>query len=165
VGQAGTSVLFRATRICALMRDFKFQYIVLQLAKISGFSPIITTASLTNEISLQQLGATHVLSRDLSTPFLDSNIILIKLAASRSISGRPNWGSDYHLRQLILYIYVESTGSCKNGVCGLLKSVSRVSSSAAVVKASSSKPSFPLSVPLLRVLLGLGLRVDYFVGI
>ncbi|KAF8450258.1 chaperonin 10-like protein [Boletus edulis BED1] len=44
----------------------KFQYlppITIQLAKLSGFSPIITTASLHNKDFLISLGATHVLDR------------------------------------------------------------------------------------------------------
>ncbi|KAF9562755.1 medium-chain dehydrogenase/reductase like protein [Agrocybe pediades] len=40
---------------------------VLQFARLSGFSPIITTASLKNTAALKKLGATHVISRDLST--------------------------------------------------------------------------------------------------
>lgn len=39
---------------------------VLQLARLSGFSPIIATASLHNATHLQSLGATHVLDRQLS---------------------------------------------------------------------------------------------------
>ncbi|KAJ6477842.1 chaperonin 10-like protein [Mycena vitilis] len=38
----------------------------LQLAKLSGFSPIITTASAKNESFLKSLGATHVIDRSLS---------------------------------------------------------------------------------------------------
>jgi len=38
----------------------------IQLAKLSGFSPIITTASLRNQHLLHSLGATHVLDRRLS---------------------------------------------------------------------------------------------------
>ncbi len=38
---------------------------VIQVAKISGFSPIITTASLRNADFLQSLGATHVIDRNL----------------------------------------------------------------------------------------------------
>ncbi|RPD59687.1 GroES-like protein [Lentinus tigrinus ALCF2SS1-6] len=41
------------------------QYVV-QMAKLSAFSPIITTASLRNEGLLKSLGATHVLDRTLS---------------------------------------------------------------------------------------------------
>ncbi|KAJ7673731.1 chaperonin 10-like protein [Mycena polygramma] len=37
----------------------------LQLARLSGFSPIITTASLKNESLLKSLGATHVIDRSL----------------------------------------------------------------------------------------------------
>ena len=38
----------------------------LQLAKLSGFSPIITTASLKHRDNLKALGATHILDRKLS---------------------------------------------------------------------------------------------------
>ncbi|KAJ6493212.1 chaperonin 10-like protein [Mycena sanguinolenta] len=38
----------------------------LQLARLSGFSPIITTASLKHESFLKSLGATHVINRSLS---------------------------------------------------------------------------------------------------
>ncbi|KAH0840162.1 hypothetical protein J3R83DRAFT_1145 [Lanmaoa asiatica] len=44
----------------------------IQLAKLSGFSPIITTASLYNQDLLLSLGATHVFDRNLS------NAVLIK---------------------------------------------------------------------------------------
>lgn len=40
--------------------------LALQLAKISGFSPIITTASLKHKDALLELGATHVLDRTLT---------------------------------------------------------------------------------------------------
>lgn len=36
----------------------------IQLAKLSGFSPILTTASARNEAYLKSLGATHVLTRE-----------------------------------------------------------------------------------------------------
>ena len=39
------------------------QHIVIQLARLSGFSPIIVTASLSNEEYLKGLGATHVIDR------------------------------------------------------------------------------------------------------
>ncbi|KAI0760987.1 GroES-like protein [Trametes elegans] len=42
------------------------QYAI-QVAKLSGFSPIITTASLRNEELLKSLGATHVIDRSLSS--------------------------------------------------------------------------------------------------
>ncbi|KAF7789614.1 hypothetical protein EIP86_000560 [Pleurotus ostreatoroseus] len=38
--------------------------IAIQLAKLSGFSPILTTASARNEAYLKSLGATHVLTRE-----------------------------------------------------------------------------------------------------
>jgi NADPH:quinone reductase-like Zn-dependent oxidoreductase len=42
---------------------FRLHYPAIQLAKLSGFSPIITTASLHNEAHLKSLGATHVIDR------------------------------------------------------------------------------------------------------
>ncbi|PCH39340.1 GroES-like protein [Wolfiporia cocos MD-104 SS10] len=53
----------------------------LQLAKLSGFSPIITTASLHNTAFLQSLGATHVVDRHLSFAELQSSI--------RQITSKP----------------------------------------------------------------------------
>lgn len=47
---------------------------MIQLAKLSGFSPIITTASLKHTDYLKSLGATHVLDRHLSAPDLKSQI-------------------------------------------------------------------------------------------
>jgi len=47
---------------------------VIQLAKLSGFSPIITTASLSNTDALKKIGATHVLGRDLSANDLISQV-------------------------------------------------------------------------------------------
>ncbi|KAG8214306.1 chaperonin 10-like protein [Butyriboletus roseoflavus] len=49
------------------------QYAI-QLARLSGFSPIITTASLHNTEYLQSLGATHVLDRRLSKEALNERI-------------------------------------------------------------------------------------------
>ncbi|EIN10098.1 GroES-like protein, partial [Punctularia strigosozonata HHB-11173 SS5] len=49
----------------------------IQLAKLSGFSPIITTASLKHTPFLTFLGATHVLSRDLPTEALAVEIAKI----------------------------------------------------------------------------------------
>jgi NADPH:quinone reductase-like Zn-dependent oxidoreductase len=43
--------------------------IVIQFAKLSGFSPIITTASKSNEAYLKSIGATHVIDR--SVPLSD----------------------------------------------------------------------------------------------
>jgi len=44
---------------------FFSKILVIQFAKFSGFSPIITTASLKHSPYLQSLGATHVLDRNL----------------------------------------------------------------------------------------------------
>ncbi|KAG6833037.1 hypothetical protein H0H87_012048 [Tephrocybe sp. NHM501043] len=49
------------------------QYTI-QLAKISGFSPIITTASTKHENHLKTLGATHILDRNLSDAALGAEI-------------------------------------------------------------------------------------------
>ncbi|KAI0323353.1 GroES-like protein [Cubamyces sp. BRFM 1775] len=57
------------------------QYAV-QLAKLSGFSPIITTASLHNESLLRSLGASHVLDRSLPAS-------AIKLELARLVQGKP----------------------------------------------------------------------------
>jgi len=46
----------------------------IQLAKLSGFSPIIATASEHNTAMLKSIGATHVLSRHLSSSALESSI-------------------------------------------------------------------------------------------
>ncbi|GLB40724.1 putative alcohol dehydrogenase GroES-like domain [Lyophyllum shimeji] len=49
----------------------------IQFAKLSGFSPIITTASLKNDQRLKALGATHVLDRHLDTGTLGMQITVI----------------------------------------------------------------------------------------
>ncbi|KAF9528463.1 GroES-like protein [Crepidotus variabilis] len=50
----------------------------IQLAKLSGFSTIITTASLTNESFLTSLGATHVIDRSLGIDSLAASLSTIK---------------------------------------------------------------------------------------
>ena len=44
-----------------------FLQLAIQIAKLAGFSPIVTTASLHNTELLRSLGATHVLDRPLSS--------------------------------------------------------------------------------------------------
>ena len=57
-------------------------YTAIQMAKLSGFSPIITTASLRNESLIKDLGATHVLDRTLPASELLAQISkLIGVAA------------------------------------------------------------------------------------
>ena len=51
-----------------------YNFSVLQLAKLSGFSPIITTASLKHTESLKYLGATHVIDRNISASALAAEI-------------------------------------------------------------------------------------------
>ena len=46
----------------------------IQIAKLSGYSPIITTASPHNEPLLQSLWATHVIDRSLPAPALISSV-------------------------------------------------------------------------------------------
>ncbi|KAF8150175.1 chaperonin 10-like protein [Crassisporium funariophilum] len=52
----------------------------LQLAKLSGFSPIITTASSKNSEYVKSLGATHVFDRNISASSLSSEISKITSA-------------------------------------------------------------------------------------
>jgi len=49
------------------------QYAI-QFARLSGFSPVITTASLSHDTYLKELGATHVFDRKLSTADLRAKI-------------------------------------------------------------------------------------------
>jgi NADPH:quinone reductase-like Zn-dependent oxidoreductase len=48
--------------------------LVIQLGKLSGFSPIITTASLKHEAFLKSIGATHVIDRHLPLSSLRSEV-------------------------------------------------------------------------------------------
>ena len=65
--------------ICVLVKRRSRTYLLpaISLAKLSGFSPIITTASLKNASFLQGLGATHVLDRNLPTESLAAEIAKI----------------------------------------------------------------------------------------
>lgn len=56
------------------------KFIAIQLARLSGFSPIIATASLHNAQLLSSLGATHVLDRRLSSAALTDAIAKITSA-------------------------------------------------------------------------------------
>ncbi|KIJ60388.1 hypothetical protein HYDPIDRAFT_117306 [Hydnomerulius pinastri MD-312] len=53
---------------------------VIQLAKMSGFSPIITTAALRHTDHLKRLGATHVIDRHLSFPALKQAVARVTSA-------------------------------------------------------------------------------------
>ncbi|KAF9564506.1 GroES-like protein [Agrocybe pediades] len=55
----------------------------IQFAKISGFSPIITTASLKNEEALKKAGATHVVDRSLSNDDIIAEIA--KITAGKQV--------------------------------------------------------------------------------
>ncbi|EMD40146.1 hypothetical protein CERSUDRAFT_112362 [Gelatoporia subvermispora B] len=52
-------------------------HFTIQVARLSGFSPIITTASLHNTDLLKSIGATHVLDRNLSADALHAEITKI----------------------------------------------------------------------------------------
>ncbi|KAH9933259.1 chaperonin 10-like protein [Amylocystis lapponica] len=58
---------------------------VLQLARLSGFGPIIATASLHNATLLKSLGATHVLDRHLSADALLAEIAQITSAPVETV--------------------------------------------------------------------------------
>lgn len=55
-------------------------FLVIQLSKLAGFSPIITTASLRNADNLKSQGATHVLDRNLSDDALLAEVQKIATA-------------------------------------------------------------------------------------
>ncbi|KAF5324284.1 hypothetical protein D9619_011084 [Psilocybe cf. subviscida] len=61
-----TEGIYKGTPLVVLGGASSVGQAVIQLAKISGFSPIITTASLSNKAYLESLGATHVLDRKAS---------------------------------------------------------------------------------------------------
>ncbi|PCH39330.1 GroES-like protein [Wolfiporia cocos MD-104 SS10] len=60
------------------------QYVI-QVAKLAGFSPIITTASLTNADYLRSLGATHVLDRKLTAEQLKAQVSSITSAPIQTV--------------------------------------------------------------------------------
>ena len=63
--------LSRDVDICCAVR---IHTAAIQVAKLSGYSPIITTASPHNEPLLKSLGATHILDRSLPAPALISSV-------------------------------------------------------------------------------------------
>lgn len=68
-------------------------FVAIQLAKLSGFDPIVTTASLSNADWLRQLGATHVLDRGLAFDELASElgkIVLEPLTVIYDAVASPN---------------------------------------------------------------------------
>ncbi|KAF8173081.1 chaperonin 10-like protein, partial [Pholiota molesta] len=77
---ADTQGIYGGTAIIILGGASSVGQNAIQLAKISGFSPIITTASLKHTDYLKALGATEVLDRNLSTPDLASEIAKITSA-------------------------------------------------------------------------------------
>ncbi|KAL5486256.1 hypothetical protein ACEPAI_7302 [Sanghuangporus weigelae] len=72
------------------------QYVI-QLAKLSGFSPIITTSSLHNIDLLKSLGATHVIDRNTDVPaeakkiISDAQVELIYDAVSEEVTQNQAW--------------------------------------------------------------------------
>ena len=75
VGQNGKLLRYHLS----VPKEFIFEanYLVLQLAKLSGFSPIITTASLKHAEALKSLGATYVIDRNISSSALASEVASI----------------------------------------------------------------------------------------
>lgn len=55
----------------------RYFYLAIQFARLSGFSPIITTASLRNTDLLKSLGATHVIDRNIPPSSFASEIASI----------------------------------------------------------------------------------------
>ncbi|KAH9481186.1 Zinc-binding alcohol dehydrogenase domain-containing protein cipB [Psilocybe cubensis] len=66
--------IFNGTAIVVLGGATSVGQIVIQFAKFSGFSPIFTTASSKHAAYLQNLGATHVFDRNISSSELSSKI-------------------------------------------------------------------------------------------
>ena len=55
-------------------RELTYECTAIQLLKVSGFNPIITTASPRNAAWLREIGATHVLDRNLPDDTLKAEI-------------------------------------------------------------------------------------------
>ncbi|KDR68598.1 hypothetical protein GALMADRAFT_256880 [Galerina marginata CBS 339.88] len=73
---------YAGTPIVVLGGSSSVGQLVLQFAKLSGFSPIITTASVKHTELLKSLGATHVLDRNLPA---DDLVAEVKKIAGKSI--------------------------------------------------------------------------------
>lgn len=76
LGQQGMSMTLSGNHVTFAYRynPSLFFHTAIQLARLSGFSPIITTASLYNRDFLLSLGATHVLDRKLSNVALRKRV-------------------------------------------------------------------------------------------
>ncbi|KAG6833036.1 hypothetical protein H0H87_012047 [Tephrocybe sp. NHM501043] len=72
VGQYGQSVIYYPEQSLVSAK-----FTAIQLGKLSGFSPIFTTASTKHESFLKSLGATHVFDRNLSSAALREEITKI----------------------------------------------------------------------------------------
>lgn len=66
--EEGGEGLYRGKPIVVVGGSSSVGQYVIQLAKLSGFSPIITTASLRNSEFLESLGANHVIDRKADVP-------------------------------------------------------------------------------------------------
>ncbi|KJA20536.1 hypothetical protein HYPSUDRAFT_188618 [Hypholoma sublateritium FD-334 SS-4] len=82
---ASTRGIYAGTPLVVLGGATSVGQNAIQLAKISGFSPIITTASLKNTEHLQSIGATAVLDRSLSTTELTNQIAKITTAPIKAV--------------------------------------------------------------------------------
>lgn len=105
--------------------------LAIQFAKISGFSPIITTASLRNTDLLKSLGATHVIDRNISASAFASEIASITTkpiplvfdsvaTADTQQLGYDTLAEGGHILLVLKSSIKESTGSTKKvmGVFG-----------------------------------------------
>ena len=73
---------FKPTSIIYILKLIHRFLIVIQLAGYSGFSPIITTASLKDSDSFRDLGAAHIFDRSIPEPVLAREI-------SKIVNGKP----------------------------------------------------------------------------
>jgi len=70
----------------------------IQLARASGFSPIITTASLCHEASLRSLGATHVFDRSTSDIAEKIELVFVRYGKVRTGSPSPTMPSPKRMK-------------------------------------------------------------------
>ncbi|KAL5504372.1 hypothetical protein ACEPAH_8446 [Sanghuangporus vaninii] len=95
--EEGGEGLYRGKPIVIFGGSTSVGQYVIQLAKLSGFSPIITTASLHNTDLLKSLGATHVIDRSADVPaeakkiLGDTSVELIYDAVSEEATQNQAW--------------------------------------------------------------------------
>ncbi|KAI0715792.1 GroES-like protein [Cerioporus squamosus] len=77
---------YRDTPIVVLGGASTAGSLAIQFARLSGFAPIITTASIKNTALLQSYGAAHVLDRTLSADALKAEVAKITVAGGRQVA-------------------------------------------------------------------------------